>query len=418
MNITLPSLWARALLCARIMGFICPFLLANSASSATLSLAEATTKMLTQHPELSQYAAQTKALESDAALAQQGAPLSIGLETSELAGTGEYKGVRSAETTLSVASFFETGGKREQRMRLSATKLELANLEREVATRTLISQLTQEYITSLALQEQCRLAEETVDLSQQALRLVQERVQKAASASAEATRAKAALVQTQLALSACKSELANNYQTLATAMGQTEVDFDHLQGNLFAWQPLPSLTELQRQLVESPLLQTYAKQRAVQERQLASLQAQNKTDVQWRFGVTHFAASDDAALGVGVELPLFNSSRNRPRIAAAHAQNELISAQEQQAQQQLLARLNQSFQQHTQGVQMAQSLQQDIIPLLTQAYQEAQSAYQRGRYGYSEWINARQELLNAQTQAVDAAKTAWLHQAIIEQLTE
>lgn len=418
MTLILPNLRVRAFLCVRIIGCISLFSLANSASSAALSLTEATTRMLAQHPELHQYAAQSKALATDTELARQSAPFSLGLETSEIGGTGEYKGVSSAETTLSVSSLFETGGKRERRVRLSATKLELANLEREAATRTLISQLTQAYITSLATQELCRLAEDTVALSQEALRLVQERVQKAASPSAEASRANVALIQATFALSNCEAERDNNLQSLAMAMGQAEVDFKLLQGDLFAWQPLPNLPELQRQLAESPLLQTYAKQRAVQSSELENLLAQGKADVQWRLGVTHFAASDDAALGVGVELPLLSSRRNRPRIAAAHAQNERIEAQETQAKQQLLATLYQSFQQHTQSVLMAQRLQQEVIPLLTQAHQQAQSAYQQGRYSYSEWIAARQELLSAQAQAIEAAKTAWLNQAIIKQLTE
>src|SRR5699024_12136609 len=104
--------------------------------------------------------------------------------------------------------------------------------------------------------------------------------------------------------------------------------------------------------------------------------------------------------------------------AAAPAHNERLEDPQRQAKRQLLATLYQSLQQHKQRVLMAQRLQQEVIPLLTQAHQQAQSAYHQGRYSYSEWIAARQELLSAQVQAIEAAKTAWLNQAIIEQLTE
>src|SRR5699024_9327164 len=189
-------------------------------SSAALSLTEATTRMLAQHPELHQYAAQSKALATDSELARQSAPFSLGLETSEIGGTGEYKGVSSAETTLSVSSLIETGGKRERRVRLSATKLELANLEREAATRTLISQLTQAYNTTLANQELCRYAEDTVALSQEAYGVVQERVEKAVSPSAVDSRAKVDKMQETIDLYNSEAESDINQHSLAMTMGQ------------------------------------------------------------------------------------------------------------------------------------------------------------------------------------------------------
>src|SRR5690625_6360629 len=84
MTLILPNLRVRAFLCVRIIGCISLFSLANSASSAALSLTEATTRMLAQHPELHQYAAQSKALATDTELARQSAPFSLGLETSEI----------------------------------------------------------------------------------------------------------------------------------------------------------------------------------------------------------------------------------------------------------------------------------------------------------------------------------------------
>jgi cobalt-zinc-cadmium efflux system outer membrane protein len=62
-------------------------------------------------------------------------------------------------------------------------------------------------------------------------------------------------------------------------------------------------------------------------------------------------------------------------------------------------------------------LQRDIVPALQQALQQTEAAYQRGRYGYSEWLSARQALLDARLQLVDAASTALSNQALIEQLS-
>ena len=48
---------------------------------------------------------------------------------------------------------------------------------------------------------------------------------------------------------------------------------------------------------------------------------------------------------------------------------------------------------------------------------ETQAAYQRGRYGYLDYVSARQELLSAERTQIEAAAAALTYGAEIEQLT-
>ena len=58
-----------------------------------------------------------------------------------------------------------------------------------------------------------------------------------------------------------------------------------------------------------------------------------------------------------------------------------------------------------------------MLPDLTEALSQTREAYERGRYSYVEWTAAQRELLAARRTLVDAATTALLNQALIEQLT-
>lgn len=58
-----------------------------------------------------------------------------------------------------------------------------------------------------------------------------------------------------------------------------------------------------------------------------------------------------------------------------------------------------------------------MLPDLTRALDLTRKSYARGRYSYVEWTAAQRELLSAREALVEAATTALLNQALIEQLT-
>ena len=64
-----------------------------------------------------------------------------------------------------------------------------------------------------------------------------------------------------------------------------------------------------------------------------------------------------------------------------------------------------------------EALRTAIIPALEQALVETQAAYQRGHYGYLDYVSARQELLSARRTQIEAAAAALTYGAEIEQLT-
>lgn len=393
-----------------------PFVVYAQASESALTLPQAQAMMLSQHPQFKQFAAQLQAATASKDAAQLGAPLNLELETGELLGSGDYSGVKRAETTIALSSYLQLGGKRNARIQQSQSEVHFIEARREIAVRELMARLNSAFISALALQERCELAKQGAGLSQNALAVVKERVNRAAAAESEFLRAQVASIQAKLALSNCQVELSAALHNLAVSMGQETADLTVLAGDFYQLKTLPSWVSMQQELDQSPYLLLYNAQSAFDNAQLQVVQANNKLDIQWKLGVTHFNETDDAALTAGIVIPLFTGSRNKPELAKAVAQQAITDSEKRSTLQQLNGELFAASQRHTQARLTMQSLRFEAVPLLEKAYQQAQKAYQQGRYSYSEWVNAGQELLATQTQMIDAAEQAWLNQIAIERL--
>ena len=384
--------------------------------SHALTLEDAQTRLLTQHPQLVEYHAYLQIAHANAELADQTAPWNLGLETSDIAGTGDYSGIDRAETSLYLSSEFELGNKRASRVGRSQADTELLHAQQNVQRLNLINDLANQFSAALAQQERCQLNAEDLALKQRVLLLVQERVNKAAAPEVEALRAEVAHHQAALAMKRCQAQLTSEYQKLATTMGQTQVDFLHVSGEFYRPPATDASTAFEDRLLSSPNLLIFTKQLAAQQAEEALLKAQDKPNVQWRVGITHYAETDDAALGLGLEIPLFSERRNHPQLRAAQAQTTAILAQEQQAQQALMSEFNDAFQAYQQDRSTLEHLTAEILPLLERAYQQAQLAYQQGRYDYSEWFLSGQELLSLKSQIIDVAENAWQQKNTLERL--
>ena len=116
-------------------------------------------------------------------------------------------------------------------------------------------------------------------------------------------------------------------------------------------------------------------------------------------------------------MPLFSGRRNTGAVSAARAQRNEIYVQKEVALLSMHTQLFRAFHNRKQAILAAKTLQSTIIPALRDALKETQIAYERGRYGYLDYVSARQELLNAQRTLIEAAASALTYGAEIEQLT-
>lgn len=390
--------------------------LAKPATSSTLTLQQAAERVLATHPQFSVLAANKRSAQ---ALAQQAAlapGYELGVEAENMAGSGDMAGIDQLALTVSLSSLYERGDKRQSRVQLADATLALADARLNADKLALLGELTQRFIAVLTLQHKHGLAQQTLDTQQQALTLVQDRVQRAASPQAELLRADVAVQQARLALGLIQAELGSARQALAVMWQGNADDITEASGELFVFAASPDFEHLYQQLLGSQLLQLQSSEQRQYEAVLAQVQSQSLADVRWQLGIVREQQSRDLGFSAAVSVPLSLKARNQPAIRSARADVDAAEAKRQLQLQALRQQLYQAWQRHRYSSMAVADMQRSIVPALQQALAQTQQAYQRGRYSYSEWLSARQALQQAELELIDAASTALSNQALIEQL--
>lgn len=390
---------------------------ANAQSDTSLTLQIAVRKTLTQHPQLRVFDWRTKALEGKRQAADLAPAYELGIEAENVLGTGDFAVVDSAEITLAVSSVIELGDKRQARTAYVDSHFAYLDAEKKVAALDLIGEVTQSFITAMSLQEKLDLAKEATALAQSTFDQVQIQATRGVTPEAEALRAKAALARARLKQANIAARYESSKMLLASYWGAKTLSFNALKGDLYTFSDVPAFEVLLQRVNATPAITLYASEQRVRDAEMKLAVSQSKSDVRWQVGIKRFEATEDNAFTLGVSVPLFADKRNQGNVQSALATKNQVKDEKRAALLTLRARLFSAYTTRQQQYQAYKQLKQDVIPLLKESLILTQQAYEKGAYGYVDWVIAQQELLNGRMALVDAATSVLLNQALIEQLT-
>lgn len=382
-----------------------------------LTLAQAVNLALQKNPALKVFPLRERALQGDAMTQTQRPPLSVVAELENAAGYGPYSGFDSAELTLALSSVLELGGKREARLAVAEARQHQVDGERQVQALDLLGEVTRRFVEVAAAQERLTLARDGELLADETLQSVRQRAQAGAAPEADVARARAAFAQARLTLASAQAEWDAAKVRLSSQWGDAQPAFHRVAGNLFDLGDSGDFADLQARVISHPSVRLLAGEERLRDAELRLARSQSGTDISWSGGVRQFQESDEAALVASVSVPLFGGRRNAGAVQAALAARDTVAVEREVMMLQLRDQLYAAFEQRRQALELAHGLRRDVIPLLEQAMTETRTAYERGRYGYLEWVGARNELITARRMLIEAATTAQRARADIEQLT-
>ncbi|WP_019529053.1 TolC family protein [Dasania marina] len=387
------------------------------AGSSSLSLTMAIQQALAANPDLQSFQFKAQVLNSQLASARLRPAYALGIELENVAGSGEFNGFDQADITVSLSSTLELGGKRDARIAVAQRSRSHFDTQRELQSLSLLGEVTRRYIAVLSAQQQLALANSAERLAKETVNEVRKRTQAGASPKAELRRAEAAAAQAHLSVYAQQQQLRYLKIALAALWGANEAGFDTVTGDLYSFGEDASFEALFSRLASNPAIQVYTAEQRLKEAELTLAKTAASADINWSLGIKHMQASDDTAVVAGFTVPLFAGSRSSAALSSATAASQAVAARKTAALLKLRTQLFAAFNQRQQAIHIAGDLRKDIVPALQAALQETQQAYQRGRYGYIDYVSAQQELLTAQRRLIAAASTALRYGADIEQLT-
>lgn len=419
------ALWLWFLPLARRRMFFCLMMIGLLAAlpvraNEPLTLPQAIQISLQQHPQLraAQWRLQAAAHQQNTAALKPA--IRAGIEAENLAGSGAYSGLQQGEITLSLSSILEPSALRAARRQVADSDYQHMQAQQNAAALELLAQVTRQFIRTLAAQEQLSLLQEAATLAEKNEALTSELGRRGATASLEVLRARAAREQAEIQVQDAAAALASERFALALLLNpeqEWEQKPAELSGSLFSLPQTDDLMRLQQQLEQSAWMQARIGEARRADAGLALVRSQSNAELEWNLGVRHLEESGDQALVAGISLPLGSSRRNRSGIQAAEAERQALQLEQQADRQSARTELTQIWQAHQSSHSRARRLEQTVIPLLAQASEQARTAYERGAYRYSDWMQVQQEWLEARQQRIDAAAATWLHHTRIVQLT-
>jgi outer membrane protein, heavy metal efflux system len=398
----------------------CWFFIASAtqgAADSPLSLSAALSATLTQNPQLVGYRFRHQALAGEAKTAALSPALTLTTELENMLGSGDYRGVNQADMTLSLASVIELGDQRHARRALVTARQQLLAWQQRLNTLDVLAAMTQRFIAVAALQQQQSVERAALAVMEQNLLPLKRQVEAGRLQEAELLRARAAVILAQIELQASAQALIAERIKLSAFWGAAEPTFSHVSADIFTLPATLPNAVLLALLDKNPDLELLARDTQVRAAELQQAQASGAGKLDWSAGVRRLQASDEAALVMAVSMPLGSGSRASGAQTTARAQLDGAQWAEESAYKSLQAQLLALAARQRQAVDEARQLRTQVLPLLTQAMQATQAAFNKGRYSYLELSLAERELLSARMGLIAAAARAQTLQIEIERMT-
>ena len=330
-----------------------------------------------------------------------------------VAGTGAYTGLRSAETTVGVSVPLELGGKRSARVAVTEAQLGRAGLEAAIARADLRLRVTQAYNEAAAAQRRAVVAREQVGIAAEALRGARVRVAAGRASPLEEQRADVARINAEGASERADRSAQVALENLGRLTGEPVVAVD------VTWFATIQGTGPQ---AAGPSADTLAVAAARADLTTATAQvrlarSQRVPDLSISAAARRLEASNDmaAVVGVSIPIPLFNNGR--AAISMASAQREQADALRRVA---TLDAEQSIASARVEAANAATTARNTTGPALAAAQEAARIArigYREGKFGQLDLLEAERTLAETRAAAIDALTAYHDAQARLERLT-
>lgn len=390
---------------------------AVAAQPAGLTLRDALQRTLQSNPDLSAYQYVLNA--QDGRVVQAGLKpnptLSGSLEN--VLGSGEVRGFKAAELSLSLGQLIELGGLRDKRIAAARGERELLEADGHVRRLDVVAETARRFVALASQQELHKLTHQAVELAEKTAAAVDRRVKAAKSPLAEQDRALVALERARNDDAHAEHEIRTARYNLAASWGANEPDFDSVAAELYVLPPIADYAVLLSELESTPDLARYLSEARWRDAEIGLAIANRRPGIEVGLGLRRLQGSGDTALmfSLGMPLPVYN--RNQGSIAEAQARRAGADADRAAALVKARTGLFGYYQELLDRRREVEAVSARALPSAESALRNTEYAYERGRYGYLEFVDAQRELLAVKRDLIAAASQYHLTLIEIERLT-
>lgn len=319
----------------------------------------------------------------------------ISFELDNVFGTGDYRGLTSAEKTIGIGQLIELGGKREARIAVGAAELQSARWQREAVRLEILSDTAVAFFNVLGGQRKVQIFDAQIAALDRLTPLLQRRVDAGASSPGEVARARVAADLVRVERERTRTTLAIARRELAVLMGSPGVDFSHVVGDLSQLGRLPAFQSLIRALEKNPQLIRWTAIRAQKDAELLSARLKPipdlKLELAWKHirEPTELGARNDQAfrLAASIAIPVWD--QNLGGITAAQQERLKVEAERNTGKAALILMLAKAYDTQAGALREIELLRTSALPNSRQAVEAIENGYSQGRFTLLEVLDAQ-----------------------------
>jgi cobalt-zinc-cadmium efflux system outer membrane protein len=387
---------------------------ANAADS--LTLAGAIADVLRENPTLKSADYALRAQDARRDQANLKPAWHATLEAENFLGDSRVHGIDALETTLRLGTVIERGGKRGRRVAEAEGDRALLAADQDVVRLDLLAETARRFIHVVADQEALMLTHRATALSRRSQQLVDQRVRAAKMGDAESGKAAIALARAEIGEEHAEHELKSARVALVALWNTREPGFERADAAFFELPEPESLDALVAALDANPALARFASAQRVEDARVALARSSRTADIAFNAGVRRLEAGNDHGLVFSVTVPLGSAQRAAPYEREAEIRRDAIDVQAAAVRADLYRTLYALYQELLHARTQADTLRERVIPEAERTLKATENGFAVGRYSYLEFVDAQQQLLTVQREAVDAARDYHLFFVEIERL--
>ncbi|URW75857.1 TolC family protein [Sphingomonas donggukensis] len=339
---------------------------------------------------------------------------SIQAETENVAGTGAYRGLSSAETTVGVALPIELGGKRSARIGVADARSARARIQAATALADLELQVTQTYIEAAAAERRLVVAREQAAIAGEALRVATERVMVGATFPIDQQRSEVLAINARTAADRAERNVQLSRGNLGRLIGRPITGpldlawFDRVGGFGPA---VPARSD------GTLALAAATADVATADAQVRLARSQRIPDVTVSASARRLEATNDVAavFGVSIPLPVFNNGR--AAIAQASAERDQFAAQRRLARFEAEQAIAAAEAEVANAAATARAAGGPALAAAQESARIARIGYGQGKFGQLELLDAERTLSETRAASTDALAAYHDAQARLLRLT-
>ncbi len=337
-------------------------------------------------------------------------------QVENIAGSGPYSGLRSAETTLGIAVPIELGGKRSARVAVASARVSRAQLQAAIVAADIRVQVTQLYVEAVAAERRLTTALDQARIAAEVLRGAGVRVQAGRASPLEQQRADVARINADANVERL-TRLAEAARTnLARRIGRP-ID-GTLDAGLLDRLPAASFGPVVAPVAQGTLALAAAEaDLAIADAGVRLARANRIPDINVGPGLRRLEATNDVAavFSISIPIPVFNNGRYA--IAQATAERTQAEAVRRVTALDVEQAITDAEAEAANAATSARAAAGPATAAAQEAARIARIGYREGKFGQLDLLDAERTLAETRVTAIDALANYQNARARLERLT-